>query len=177
MKEIEKAINKGEEVIWEGKPRFAPFFIKGFILWIVIASIISLPLIMLLPFTQYILFYVTMFFVVVLGKYQDYRNKYYAVTDKRVMVQSGIIGRDFKIIDFDQFNTAFVNVNFLDKIFKTGSIHIIGNRSVVFAHINKPYDVFKSFKKTSFDVKTDIYFPNEYRPDENPGYKTKYRPK
>ncbi len=44
----------------------------------------------------------------------------------------------------------------------------------IISNIENPYDVFKFFKKVSHAVKTDIHFPNLYRPDINPGYKTRY---
>jgi hypothetical protein len=31
-------------------------------------------------------------------------------------------------------------------------------------------------KKVSFDVKTDINYPNKLRPNENPGYNVDYNP-
>lgn len=44
-------------------------------------------------------------------------------------------------------------------------------------HIPEPYEVFKFFSKVSHDVKTDIEYPNKYRPKTNHGYKTAYEPR
>lgn len=44
------------------------------------------------------------------------------------------------------------------------------------SNIPNPYDVFKFFKKVSHAVKTDIEYPNKYRPKVNPGYQTDYDP-
>ncbi|MCQ3914452.1 MAG: hypothetical protein MJ201_01355 [Mycoplasmoidaceae bacterium] len=35
-----------------------------------------------------------------------------------------------------------------------------------------PYGVYKIIEKVSREVATDISFPNAYRPENNPGYKT-----
>ncbi|MEK7185511.1 MAG: PH domain-containing protein [Patescibacteria group bacterium] len=119
-----------------------------------------------------------------------YKHTYYAITDKRVIFQKGWIGRDFQIVDFDQITNAEVNVGVFDKIFEkgnTGSIHVStagsftqtnqgGYQRYTISHVKNPYDVFKFFKKVYHDVKTDIHYPNKLRPEENPGYQTKYNP-
>ena len=120
-----------------------------------------------------------------------YRYTYYAITDKRVIIQKGVIGRDFEIVDFDKITNAEVNVGFFDKIFgnETGSIIISTAGTFTYTprygrikkpytlnNIYNPYEVFKFFKKISHDVKTDVHYPNKYRPKTNPGYKTEYKP-
>ena len=42
--------------------------------------------------------------------------------------------------------------------------------------IEDPYAVFKQLKQVSMDIRTDMNYPNQMRPDENPGYKTTYKP-
>ena len=118
-----------------------------------------------------------------------WRYTQYAITTKRVILESGVIGRDFRTVDFDQLANVEVNVGLVDRLFGTGSIlmYTAGGAweqpysrrggSVTapsFSHIKNPYNVFKFFKKVSFDVKTDELYPNKYRPDVNPGYDTKY---
>jgi hypothetical protein len=44
------------------------------------------------------------------------------------------------------------------------------------SHITDPYVVFDLFKKTSFNVKADINYPNALRPKEDTGYNTEYKP-
>jgi hypothetical protein len=116
---------------------------------------------------------------------------YYAITDKRVIIQSGLIGRDFEIVDFDQITNAEVNVGIFDKLFSSNSGSILLSsagtvmqtqngtmqKPFVISSIPNPYDVFKFFKKVSHDVKTDIQYPNQLRPVNNPGYGTTYRGK
>ncbi|MBU1125608.1 MAG: hypothetical protein KKC84_06260 [Candidatus Omnitrophica bacterium] len=43
-----------------------------------------------------------------------------------------------------------------------------------FIAVEKPYEVFKKLKTVMVDIKTDWNYPNKLRPDENPGYRTKY---
>ena len=117
-----------------------------------------------------------------------YKHTYYAVTNKRVIIQKGLIGRDFEIVDFDQITNSEVNVGVLDKLFGGDSGSILISTAGTFTYtrrgpvqkpytisnINNPYEVFKFFKKVSHAVKTDIQYPNKYRPETNPGYGTKY---
>ncbi|MBU5678594.1 MAG: PH domain-containing protein [Candidatus Aenigmatarchaeota archaeon] len=128
-----------------------------------------------------------------------YKNVFYGITNKRVTIQNGLKGIDFNIIDYDQITNASVNVDLIDKLFgsNSGSITIYTpsivqiSRGGIFSssrvpmsittpyairHIDNPYEVFKFFKKVSHDVKKDIEFPNKYRTDRNPGYKTGYKP-
>ncbi len=119
-----------------------------------------------------------------------YKRIHYAITNKRVLFQRGLIGRDFDVVDFDQITNAQVNVGILDKLFgnSSGSIMIstagtfahtrrgVVSRPYVISHVENPYEVFKFFKKVSHAVKTDIHFPNKYRPKSNPGYESEYNP-
>ncbi|MBP1757352.1 MAG: hypothetical protein H6Q62_208 [Firmicutes bacterium] len=113
----------------------------------------------------------------------------YAITEKRVYIETGIIGRDVKIIDFADIHQPEVNVGVIEKLRNCGSIRLNpfvssdndGGRRTTFravlAHIAEPYEVFKMLKQMSLDIKSDINYPNAMRPEENPGYNTKYRPK
>lgn len=119
-----------------------------------------------------------------------HKHTYYAITDKRIIIQKGLIGRDFEIIDYDQVTNAEVNVGILDKLLgkNSGSILISTagsftytrqgpvNKPYTLSHVKDPYHVFKFFKDVSHDVKTDINYPNKYRPRTNPGYRTGYSP-
>jgi len=76
----------------------------------------------------------------------------------------------------------------LEKLFNVGSIRAYTGETVVtrnssrsvfneFISIADPYEVFKQIKQVSVDIKTDWNYPNKLRPEENPGYSTKYTPK
>jgi hypothetical protein len=138
-------------------------------------------------------FWVGIFILIFPAIYELFVHKhtYYALTNKRVIFQGGLIGRDFRMIDFDKVTNAEVNVNLFDKMFggDTGSIMISSANTIVLTkngradrpytlcNVLHPYEVFKYFKQVSHDIKTDIEYPNQYRPVENPGYQTQYTPK
>ena len=95
-----------------------------------------------------------------------YRNRFYAYTDKRIIIRSGIIGIDFKSLEFKTLTATIVSVNVLDKILRrnTGSILFASPASPVvggggtaspyaFKHILKPYDTLREIKERIDKVK------------------------
>lgn len=199
MNELDKVLNDNEKVLWEGQPKFWPFFFGGILLslfgliFLVAGAVI---LVMAITTGNYILllfphFWVGVAFVfgIPIYKILVYGKTYYAITDKRVIIQTGVIGRDFEMVDFDQISNAEVNVGLFDILFGRGSGSILISTAGTFVqgkngpvakpyilcNVQNPYEVFKLFKKTSFNIKTDMDFPNKYRPKDNPGYNSKYK--
>lgn len=180
MNEINQIIEKGEKILWEGKPVFWPYYFVSFVSGIIclLFSLLIYP------------FFLGLYFLII--PYLYYNVTYYAITNRRVIFQTGIIGRDFKILEMTDISNAQVNVDVVDKLLgkNTGSISVFvpgdmmyiqskrGSHAIprpnMLSHVENPYEVFKYFKKVSFDVKTDIQYPNEYRPSKNPGYPTSY---
>lgn len=89
-----------------------------------------------------------------IGAYLYYRVTVYVITNKRVIIKSGLIGADMRSIFFEKIKSTFVNVGILGKIFGTGTIMIdSGNITQTkngtqiaydkFANIDKPYEVYK----------------------------------
>jgi len=208
MREIDKVIDKSERILWEGKPKFWPFFLGRsvgatffggvwllFLLFFFVTAAVSNPnALTILLLTPYFWIGILIAIGVPIYTFLVYNHTYYAITDKRIIMQKGIIGRDFEIIDFDQLSNAGVNVGLFDKLFgkNSGSILLttpgtitytntfsqrgtMAQRPHVLSNIHDPYNVFKLFKKVSFDVKADIQYPNRYRPKENVGYQTEYK--
>lgn len=113
-----------------------------------------------------------------------YRNTYFCYTDKRVIIKTGFMGVDYKTKDFYNIGNVEVNVGPIENMVGAGTIRVdeeyvrtgkhsrrVGNRLY---GIQRPYEVFKALKEIVMDIKTDINYPNEYRPDSNKGYNTKY---
>ncbi len=114
---------------------------------------------------------------------------HYVLTDKRIYIQSGIIGRDINVVEFMAISEPEVNVGLIEKLRGCGTIRLTpgvyrdrqGNQRTTnkgaLLHIEDPYNVYKRIKQMSVDIKSDIHYPNALRPEENPGYNTKYEPK
>jgi len=197
MREIEKVLDANEQVFWENKPVFWPYFLTGAIsefvpgmFWIAIVGALtwlglSIPDRSTLYYLGWSFFLVPFWLVgiwLVAGhhiyKILLFSRLHYAVTNKRVIIQKGVIGRDFVYIDFNKITHAEVRVGFWDKVFggNSGSIIVSATGQYFLQNISDPYGVFKFFKKVSFDVKTDIEYPNALRSSENPGYNSRYNP-
>lgn len=95
-------------------------------------------------------------FVILFG----YKKKAFCITNKRVIIRSGIIGTDFKTLEFDLVGGISVNVGLLDKLVRpnTGKISFASAASPVinngrgvstyaFTGIENPYDVYKRIKE------------------------------
>jgi hypothetical protein len=101
------------------------------------------------------------------------------------MMRSGFWGINFNSIDYDKISDIQVTVNPIEKIFGVGTIRFSAGKVNTkgypltddFIAIENPYDVFKKVKTTSVNIKTDWNYPNKLRPEDNPGYNTKYDPK
>jgi len=186
---FEAVRDQNEEIYWAGKPEFVPFILRGVPLlllgflaeWFYKGKAIeglpgffnvSTPL--LLAGSLYMLY---LFLV--------YGNTCYGYSNKRLMMRSGFFGIDFKTIDYDKISDIEVNVNPIENLFGVGTIQAFSGRTTEkgariydkFISIANPYEVFKRIKEVSVDVKTDWNYPNALRPEENPGYQTKYNPK
>ena len=98
----------------------------------------------------------------------------YALTDKRLYFTSGLIGLDIASAELPEVKDLRVNVGFMETLFKRGTIRF-GNRNSL-RFIENPYEVYKLIQQTAMDITTDRQFPNQLRPEENPGYRTKYKP-
>jgi len=89
------------------------------------------------------------------------KNRYCAYTDKRILVRGGIIGIDYKSLEFKSLTATVVKVSLLDKMVRkdTGTIKfgspaspvlsMWGNHSnqYMFNHIEKPYATLREIKE------------------------------
>ena len=107
----------------------------------------------------------------------QYKNIEYVLTDKRIIVKSGLIV-DVKNIYYSEVESVNVKVGIIDNMFKVGDIYIKSKLSATaIMDIDKPYAVMNQIQQIVNDIKTDMAYPNALRPKVNEGYETKYQPK
>ena len=107
-----------------------------------------------------------------------YKNLQYHLTNKRIIIRNGLIGIDFKIFYYSDISSLSVKVGLWDRMFKVGDLYIqSANQSAVLEDISKPYFYLSKIQKIVQDIKTDMSYPNDLRPETNQGYNTKYQPK
>ena len=116
--------------------------------------------------------------------------KKYIITNKRVLIKSGLVGTDFNSIYFTQIRSANVNVGLIDKIFSVGTLNIdtgkietvesgsgnnMHNRTQTaydkLLHINRPYEVYKYFQTTLMGREESLYSGRADRENNSIAYK------
>lgn len=99
-----------------------------------------------------------------------YKYFHYIITDKRVIIQKGLVGRDFEIADLDKITNTELNIDIFDKFSgeDSGSIIIstagsftytrdgLSQKPYTLSHIEKPYEVFRFLKKLLNKTKKTI---------------------
>ena len=184
---LDQILDKNEQVLWRGKPEFIPFVCSGLIfvvLGMIWATLDYLAMIRNTDFSKeppmfpfFIFIHLTPFWASFLNMWRlviVHKNLDYAITDKRLIKSGGIMGLDIRSIEYDKIEATTVDVNPLENFFDVGSINVPGFGK--FMSIAVPYQVYKKIKEVTVNIKTDWNYPNAFRPDENPGYKTKYTP-
>lgn len=102
--------------------------------------------------------------------------KVYTITNKRVLIKSGLIGTDFESIYFTEVKTANVSVGLVDKIFGVGTVNIDTGKTQTVSHgsglrqhtttrvaydklqhVSQPYEVYKFFQSTLTGRQESLY--------------------
>lgn len=193
---LKDVILDDENIIWEGKPKKSAFIInKGLImfpfamLWLAFDSIFILgfmqaeekpmiSIVFMIGFFALHLMPVWIWLGNVLTASKRWKNTRYVVTDKRILIQSGFIGIDFKTLYYKDINNVKLSVGIIDKLLNVGDIHFICNEaSDSFLDIEGVYELYPKLQKIVLDIQTDMEYPNNLRPEKNDGYNTKYNSK
>lgn len=194
--QIEEIIGKDEQILWRGKPnRKAYIFSSIFsmfpfaLIWLLFDSVFIVAMFVSDAFSQmpsgaiigiiiFFAFHLTPVWIWIgniITASRGYKNLEYVFTNKRIIIRSGIIGIDFKNIYYSEIQSVNLKVGLIDKMLKVGDIYIKSkNSSQVLFDISDPYFITQKLQEIVIDIKTDIEFPNGLRPEENPGYNTKY---
>lgn len=193
---IEDFIQKDEEILWKDKPKKSAFIwskilhllpfaliwvlFDGFFIYMLASNNIfsSMPTIMAIFLVFFFLIHLAPFWIWlsnVLTASAQHKNIEYVFTTKRIIIRSGII-IDIQNIYYADIQSVNLRVGLIDRLLKVGDIYITtADKSIVLYDIQNPYVVVNKLQKIVNDIKTDIVFPNNLRPEENKGYRTKYK--
>lgn len=196
MDSIDSILNKDEQILWKGKPKEKAFVFGSIfsmmplaIIWLLfdcgfIAVMFSgealenAPVgisIFLIVFFALHLTPVWIWIGNIVTASRKYKNLEYVFTNKRIIIKSGIIGIDFQNIYYSEIDSVNLKVGPIDRMLKVGDIYINSkNKAQILYDIEDPYFITQKLQEIVVDIKTDIEFPNEFRPSENPGYGTRY---
>jgi len=171
MNEIPNILEPKEKVIWDGKPRYAPYLIR-IIFWGIIiglfAGLVGGKYFGLI--TGIILFIVAFAIELVIGNI-SYSKIHYAITSRRAVFQSGIFGRNFKSINYDDIKNASVSVGLFNWLFSTGTINVftgemestggkyqqIRPKYDSFLYISDANDVLKELQEHLTEMEENLY--------------------
>lgn len=117
-----------------------------------------------------------------------WKNTEYAITDKRILIRSGFVGYEYLNIYYKEIGDIHLHVGVIDRMLGVGDI-IVCNNSMSYGHshtansgnntnivdISDYQEVFNMLQRAIRDIQSDIEYPNAYRPENNPGYKTSYK--
>lgn len=161
MNEISQIISPGEKVAYDGKPKYAPYILMPIFGAVMAAAFFG---IVIAVTTKSVILGVAIGVIVLLlgiiFTNMAYTRTHYSITDKRVIIQSGIIGRDFKSVDYNKMQNVSASVGLLGVIFKVGTIKIFtGEMQTVggrhprlqpkydkLSYVAKPYDLLKEIQ-------------------------------
>ena len=128
MNEIKKVLEPSEKVEWEGKPKAVSYFANQILGLIFFGGFAALIIYLTKDqnpnYLLWIYGTVGLLIIMIVSGILNYRVTHYEITNKRAIIQSGIIGRNFKSNDYDQIKNVSVNVGIIDRIFNTGTIQI-----------------------------------------------------
>jgi len=108
---------------------------------------------------EFLIFFIIALFPLIVRILQ-YKYIFYALTNSRILIQVGFIGRDFKSINYDKIQEATVVVGFVDKFFGTGTVSVttagmqlVATRRGAYTliprlqYVKNPYEIMKEIKK------------------------------
>ena len=171
-------LNTNESILKTYKPRklkmyFSVFFVSVIIYaWILVNTALAtflandeeeaLPLV---AFIVIVCVVVLAILLEVIFVEMAYKKRMYCVTNQRLIIRCGVVGVDFKSLDLVSIGATDVYVSFIDKIARknTGTLRF-GNMSspisngagmFSFAHVERPYELYKEIKQIIDEAKSD----------------------
>lgn len=191
--DIKSILVEGENIIWQGVPKKSAFILNkmmtmfpialvwllfdgGFITMFLSTGAFKQMFWFIIPFFALHLMPVWIWLGNILTASKKWENTKYILTDKRIIIESGFIGMNYHTIYYRDINKVNLKVGVVDKLLNVGDIYFTVNDGTnqAFLDIKDVYNVYARIQKIVLDIQTDIEFPNKLRPDENPGYNTKY---
>ena len=187
--------NGGEKILWEGTPNKKSYVLArilkmmpialiwlafdGLFIGIILTQTDGLPTFVYFIFIGFFLIHLTpvwIWIASIVTAFKRLKNTEYAFTDKRIIIKTGFFAK-FDTIFYSDIAAINMHVGIIDKMFKVGDIIIMtnSNTSYMVEDIDNPYFIQERLQKISNDIKTDMQFPNDLRPEENHGYNTQYK--
>ena len=196
MIDVNDVLVEGETIIWQGKPKKSAYiFNKLFfmfpiaLIWLILDGSILVTFLFsgqaskmiwfVIPFFALHLMPVWIWLGNALTANKNWQNTRYAVTDRRIIIESGFISMNYQSVYYKEITNVNLKVSFIDKLLKVGDIYFTTKTGAnqAFLDIENAHMIYPKIQKVVLDMQTDIEFPNNLRPKENDGYNTTYNSK
>lgn len=196
VEELKSMVGSNETILYEGKPDKKCFIFESIfnpllpvaIIWAIFdtgflgIAIGSMNYVMI-PFMLFHLMPVWIYLAGVLFSLRRYKNTCYIVTDHAVYISSGVFTMNLETKTFAELSRVNLHRGIFDQMFHVGDVQLTTNQFTrkgmpAIMGINSIADyteVFQLVKKLQRDIYADTMYPNDLRPEENHGYRTKYR--
>lgn len=190
------SLQEDEQLLWTGKPNKKVYILEQFfkmfpiaLLWLcfdglfigfIIVGLIKgeLPALLIIFFVIFFGFHlmpVWIWLSHVITASARLKNIEYGFTNKRIIIKRGVFVQVTNIT-YAEISSVNLHVGFLDRMFHVGDIVISAtDKTEVLEDLENPYMLVERLQAIVIDIKTDIQFPNDLRPETNSGYKTKYK--
>ena len=200
VNELKAIVGTNEKILYEGKPNvkcyifesifnpLMPFaLIWGFIdLSIFNSSFVASSqnnLLYMIPFFLIHMMPVWMYLGGIIFTLRRYKNTYYIITDRAIYVSSGTFSKTINSKPFAELSRINLHRGIFDQFFNVGDIiattdqfdHRGKSIAITIASVSNYVDIYNIVKKLQTDIYSDIMYPNAKRPEDNPGYNTKYK--
>ncbi len=196
INELKNMIGQDEEILYEGRPNKRCFIFESIfnpllpvaVIWAVLdsffikAGLETMNMVML-PFLLFHMMPVWIYLAGVIFSFRKYRNTYYIVTDHAIYVSHGIFTMNYEVKSFAELSRVNIHRGLFDQLFHVGDVVITTNQFtrknvpavLTINSISNYAQVYKLIQKLQKDIYSDIMYPNDLRPEENHGYRTKYK--
>ena len=119
----------------------------------------------------------------VVFSFLKYKNTAYVVTDRAIYISGGLFTRSILTKPFAEMSHIDLHRGVFDQMFGVGDVIATSNQlmpdgkntPIKISSIENYIEVYNLVKKLQMDIYSDIMYPNAKRPEENPGYNTKYK--
>ena len=201
MDDLRAVVGYSERILYEGKPDKKCYIYESIlnpllpvaIIWAIIDFGVmgnaifgfgpSNMLFFVIPFMLLHLMPVWLYVGGIVFMSRRYQNTSYIVTDRAIYVSGGVFNKSINVKPFAELSHINLHRGIFDQKFNVGDIvcttsHMNENgksASIKISSIANYTEVYNLIKKLQMDVYTDVMYPNAKRPDENPGYNTKYK--
>ena len=196
VEELKSMVGMDETILYEGKPDKKCFIFESIfnpllpfaIIWAIFdANFLGIAVggmqLIMIPFVLFHMMPVWIYLAGVVFSFRKYRNTYYIVTDHVIYVSSGIFTMNLETKTFAELSRVNLHRGIFDQMFHVGDVQLTTNQYTrkgipAVMGINSISDytkVYQLVKKLQKDIYADTMYPNDLRPEENHGYKTKYR--